>query len=101
LPGAPVAFDVGEAAGLELDWWQARREAVGPRACGVTVAAVAALTYGKRRDDPVMLQSGIARAEAMAWRDARGGKMTDADWSDIETQLLRAYWLLKGAIAAD
>jgi hypothetical protein len=37
----------------------------------------------------------------MAWRDARGGKMTDADWSDIETQLLRAYWLLKGAIAAD
>ena len=26
----PGGFDVAEAARLELDWWQARREAVGP-----------------------------------------------------------------------
>lgn len=31
-PAAPVAFDVEEAARLELDWWQARREAVDPPA---------------------------------------------------------------------
>src|SRR5882724_8894262 len=65
-PAAPVAFDVQRAAGLELDWWQARREAVGPQDYGITVAKVAALTYGKRGDDPAMLESGIGRAEAMA-----------------------------------
>jgi hypothetical protein len=75
LPAAPVPFDVQEVARLELDWWQARREAVGPQAYGVTVAEVAALTYGKSKDDPVMLQSGIGRAEAMAYRDAHGGAM--------------------------
>src|SRR5450631_1210479 len=47
LPAAPVAFDVEAAASLELDWWQARREAVGPLGYGITVAEVAALTYGR------------------------------------------------------
>ena len=60
----PGGFDVEEAARLEFDWWQARREAVEPRQYGVTVARVAAITYGKR-------------AEAMAYRDARGQAMTD------------------------
>jgi hypothetical protein len=96
---APVAFDPQEAARLELDWWQARREAVGPRVYGVTVAAVAALTYGKANDDPAMLASGIARAEAMAYRDARGRRITEADWLDIEKQLLRAYSQLKATVA--
>jgi hypothetical protein len=100
-PAAPVAFDVQEAARLELDWWQARREKVGPRDYGATVAEVAALTYDKSRDDPVMLESGIVRAEAMAYRDARGGAMTEDDWSDIEMQLLRAYRLLKAGVATD
>jgi hypothetical protein len=99
-PAAPVAFDVSEAARLELDWWQARREKVGPKDYGRTVAEVAALTYGKSKDDPAILESGIIRAEAMAYRDARGGAMTEADWSNIETQLLRAYRLLKTSVAA-
>src|SRR5215510_13197150 len=30
-PAAPNVFDVEKAARLELDWWQARREAVPPR----------------------------------------------------------------------
>jgi len=30
-PAAPVAFDTDKLAHLELDWWQARREATGPR----------------------------------------------------------------------
>ena len=71
LPAAPVAFDVQTAASLELDWWQARREAVSPQSYGLTVAEVAALTYGKDRADPVLRESGVARAEAMAYRDAR------------------------------
>jgi hypothetical protein len=48
-----------------------------------------------------MLQSGIGRAEAMAFRDARGGAMTEADWSAIEGQLLRAYQLLKAGVVMD
>ena len=35
----------------------------------------------------------------MAYRDARGQAMTDADWTAIEDQLLRAYQLLKTALA--
>jgi hypothetical protein len=96
--GAPVAFDVDQTARLELDWWQARREKVGPREYGKTVAEVAALTYGKSPDDPAIRQSGIVRAEAMAYRDARSRSMTEADWSDIQTQLLRAYGLLKASV---
>ena len=96
---APATFDVEEAARLELDWWQARREAVGPRDYGVTVAKVAALTYGKSPDDPSMRLSGIGRAEAMAFRDARGERMTEADWSEIAAQLLRSYQLLEAAVS--
>ena len=92
-------FDVAEAARLELDWWQARREAVGPEQYGVTVARVAAITYGKPADDPSLLTSGIGRAEAMAYRDARGQAMTDPDWSEIECRLRRAYRSLQAAVA--
>jgi hypothetical protein len=97
-PAAPVAFNVNETARLELDWWQARRERIVPKDYGRTVAEVAALTYGKNKDDPTMLESGIARAEAMAYRDARYKSMTEANWSEIETQLLRAYRLLKASL---
>lgn len=95
----PDGFDVGEAARLELDWWQARREAVGPGQYGVTVARVAAITYGKPADDPWLLISGIGRAEAMSWRDVRGQAMTEQDWSEIEGRLRRAYAVLKAAVA--
>jgi hypothetical protein len=101
-PAAPVAFDASEAARLELDWWQARREKIGPKDYGRTVAEVAALTYGKSRDDPTMLESGIARAEAMAYyRDARSKSMAEADWSAIEGQLLRACQLLRAGVVRD
>ena len=95
----PAGFDVEEAARLELDWWQARREAAAPRQYGVTVARVAAITYGKPADDPSLLISGIGRAEAMAYRDARGQAMTDPDWSEIDCRLRRAYRSLKAAVA--
>jgi hypothetical protein len=94
-------FDVAEAARLELDWWQARRESVSPRQYGVTVARVAAITYGKPADHPSLLLSGIGRAEAMAYRDARGQAMTDSDWSEIECRLRRAYRSLQAALATN
>jgi hypothetical protein len=97
-PAAPVAFDVEEAARLELDWWQARREAVAPRDYGLTIARVAALTYGRAADDSGIRQFGIARAEAMAFRDARGEAITDADWMRIENQLGEAYRTHKASI---
>jgi hypothetical protein len=97
-PAAPAAFDEQRLASLELDWWQARREAVGPRDYGRTVAEVAALTYGRSRDDPGIVASGIIRAEAMAYRDARREVMAERDWTEIEGQLLRAYQLLKVTI---
>ena len=96
----PGGFDAEAAARLELDWWQARREAVAPGQYGATVARVAAITYGKPADDRSLLISGIGRAEAMAYRDARGQAMTDPDWSEIECRLLRAYRSLKAAVAA-
>jgi hypothetical protein len=99
LPAAPAAFDPHEAASLELDWWQARREAIGSCDYGGTVARVAALTYGRSADDAIM-QSAIERAEAMAYRDGHGDAMTEADWSSIEMRLLSAYRLLKTSVAA-
>jgi len=96
--GVPGGFDVEQAARLELDWWQARREAAGPRDYGVTVARVAAITYGKRPDDPAMLESGVVRAEAMAFRDGKGQAMAEQDWSEIEGRLLRAYRTLKTVV---
>jgi hypothetical protein len=94
----PVAVDPQELASRELDWWQARRESVGPRDYGVTIAQVAALTYGKRQDDPALLAFGIARAEAMSYRDARGQTITEQDWVKIEAQLRDAYQQLKMGI---
>ncbi len=96
---APVAFDPREVAARELDWWQARRELVGPQVYGVTIGQVAALTYGMRQDEPALRAFGIGRAEAMAYRDAHGQAISEKDWSAIETQLRDAYRLLKGAIS--
>jgi hypothetical protein len=70
---APVAFDVPKTASRELDWWQARREAAAPRDYGVTIADVAALTYGKSKDDPALLAFGIGRRGDGLSRCARAG----------------------------
>jgi hypothetical protein len=96
---APVAFDVRYVASRELDWWQARREAIGPRDYGIIVAEVAALTYGKSKDDPPLLTFGIGRSEAMAYRDVRGQAITEQDWINIEKQLVGAYRQLKAGVA--
>jgi hypothetical protein len=96
--GAPAAVDIRKAAQTELDWWQARRENVGPDRYGVTVARVATLLYGIDDDD--IRRSGIMRAEAMAYRDSHGDDMREADWNLIDAKLSAAYALLKHAVSA-
>lgn len=66
---------------------------------GLTIARVAALTYGKSVDDSAIRQFGIARAEAMAFRDARGEGIAEADWATIESQLRTAYRSLKESVS--
>jgi hypothetical protein len=95
--GAPAEFDPDKAAQLELDWWQARREKVAAQDYGKTIAATASLIYGV--ENPSIEESGALRAAAMAYRDARNDKMTDADWRAISGQLAAAYGKLKDGIA--
>ena len=94
--GAPAEFDPDKAAALELNWWQARREKVVPADYGKTIAATASMVYGA--ENPSIEESGALRAEAMAYRDARNGKMTDADWRAVSTQLAAAYGKLKEGV---
>jgi len=80
------------------DWWQARREAVAPEVYGLTVARVASLLYGVDRE--TLRDYGVSRAQAMAYRDARGADITDADWWAIESRLTSSYGALRQAISA-
>jgi hypothetical protein len=95
---APVAVDAGDAARTELAWWQARREAVRPDQYGAIIARVSTLLYGV--DNADVRRAGVLRAQAMGYRDARGGNMTEADWSEIEKELQLAYGLLKKAVSS-
>jgi hypothetical protein len=94
--GAPTDFDPAKAAQLELDWWQARRENVPPADYGKTIAENTSLIYGAA--NPAISESGMLRAEAMAYRDARSGKMSDGDWRAVSGQLAAAYGKLKEGI---
>ncbi len=96
--GAPRPLDVAAAARSELDWWQARREQVGPDTYGLTIAQVTSLVYGV--DGEEVRAFGVLRARAMDFRDRRGASITEADWGTIERQLAAAYVALKRAIAA-
>ena len=64
-------------ARLELDWWQARREAVSPRDYGVTIWRCSDQASSAPRRWPVATPGGQAMAEQ--------------DWLEIEGRLLRAY----------
>jgi hypothetical protein len=66
---------------------------VPPETYGRTTAA---LLYGK--SDESMLQSGIDRAQAMAFRDQHRNTMTDADWSSIEMRLFKTYSKLRRSV---
>jgi hypothetical protein len=57
---------------------------VARRTAWLPVAAIAAL-----------LAYGVDRAQAMAYRDARGAGITAQDWSNTEAQLREAYQQLQ------
>jgi hypothetical protein len=95
--GTPARFDIGEAARTELAWWQARREGATPEQYGLTIAHVSALVYGI--DNDAMMQSGVVRAHAMAYRDEKDDAISEADWSIIADQLRAAYTLLKQSLS--
>jgi hypothetical protein len=94
---APAPIEVEDTARTELAWWQARREAVTSQDYGLIIARVATLVY--RVDGEDLRRSGVLRAEAMAYRDAHGTDMGEADWSLIAERLELAYGLLKKALS--
>jgi hypothetical protein len=94
---APAPIEVEDAARTELAWWQARREAVTPEQYGLIIARVATLVYGVDGED--LRRSGVVRAQAMAYRDAREANMSEADWSFIADRLELAYGLLKKSLS--
>ena len=94
---APISVDVPEAARIELDWWQARREDVPPQQYGLTIARVTTLLYGTDGED--IRRAGVLRALAMEYRDTHAERMTEADWSEIDNQLRTAYGLLKKGLS--
>ena len=73
----PAPLDIEAAARAELDWWQARQEAIAPQTYGAMIAQVSALLYGRKSEK--LREAGVLRAEAIAFRDARDGAITDAD----------------------
>jgi hypothetical protein len=98
LAGAAPQPVVAEAAArVELAWWQARREAVPPAAYGLLIARVWTLLYGVEGE--AVAAAGVARAEAMAYRDAHAARMTEHDWAVIAGRLSQSYAQLKTAVA--
>jgi len=63
---------------------------------GRIIARVATMLYGVDGED--VRRFGEQRAQAMAYRDARGADITQADWARITEQLEVAYRSLKNAL---
>jgi len=72
VQAGPAAFNLEEAARLELDWWQAWREAVGARDFDLTIAKVAALITARGR--MIRRCSNPALSDARRWPIATRGE---------------------------
>ena len=94
--GSPSTFDPEEVAKLELDWWQARREASPASNYSSTIAWVSANIYGV--DASAIQHAAFLRAQAMEYRDTRRRAMTDQDWKRIEEMLISSYKALQTTI---
>jgi hypothetical protein len=90
-------FDPVEAARLELEWWQLRREVDGSEAYAPAVAVATAYLY--RVEPSALADYARLRSEAMDLRDNKGRAITDDDWRQIETLLDRAYAVLGDKIS--
>ena len=91
-------FDAENAAKLELDWWQLRRESAPPAQYGKVVAQVAAELF--KTDNEHIQKSAQLRAAMMRYRDdRRDGHMQAEDWAHIEENLIESYRELKAGVA--
>jgi hypothetical protein len=91
-------FDPEQAARLELDWWQLRRENATPEKYGGVVAQVAEELFKVHNEH--IDKSAQLRAEMMHYRDERrDGRMQPEDWDHIEQNLIESYRELKSGVA--
>ncbi len=92
-------FNIPQAAALELDWWQLRREHAPAELYAQTISALAREIYSLG-DDPRIHQAASQRARAMAYRDAhRKTGMRDEDWKIVEKGLRDSYGQFHAALA--
>ncbi|MDR3401852.1 MAG: hypothetical protein P4L99_05065 [Chthoniobacter sp.] len=92
------SFDADNAARLELDWWQLRRENATPVQYGKVVAQVAVELF--KTDNEHIQKSAQLRAAMMRYRDnRRDGHMQAEDWEHIEENLIESYRELKAGVA--
>jgi hypothetical protein len=84
-----ASIDPARAARLELEWWQLRRENVGPEGYAPAVAAATAYLYGLPPER--LARYAALRVEAMDLRDAKGDAIGEEDWARITALLVEAY----------
>jgi hypothetical protein len=92
-------FDAREAARLELDWWQLRRENAQPSEYGSVIAQTTFVVF--HADNAEVRRAGLLRAQMMSYRDERrDGRMQESDWAHVESELVRSYEALRAGITA-
>ena len=86
-------FDIRNAARLELEWWQQRREHVPPSTYGLVIAQNDTTIF--HVDNADVRRAGLLRAAAMRYRDEHGSaEMREADWNYISAELGQSYGAL-------
>ena len=91
-----ASINPAQAARLELEWWQLRREHVGPARYAPAVAAATAYLYGVSPER--VRDYADLRAAAMDLRDRKGRAITEADWREITRLLIAAYQGLRAEV---
>lgn len=92
-------FDPVQAARLELEWWQLRRELAGENAVSGVLSDLVKIT--NETTDPRVDEAARLRVAAMEYRDARRRKkMTDEEWMHIASCLTGSYSALFEAVSA-
>jgi hypothetical protein len=90
-------FDEREAARLELDWWQLRRENAQPAEYGSVIVRTTFVVF--HADNAEVRRAALLRAEMMSYRDKRrDGRMQESDWAHVESELVRSYEALRAGI---
>ena len=96
-------FDIHRAAELELEWWivHREREKHSPEDLPKLLAETAAVMYHMPYE--LLPEHGRLRAEAMQIRDnqAAAGRVTEQDWSQIESLLDGSWTSLWKAVNAN